>query len=1204
MQSHQARLKSHRFFLPIFAVLLFCTGSLRAQVNTVEFGKNRLQFKKFKWQYYQTTNFNTYFSQGGQDLAKFVLQEAEKDLPGIEKFVEYGLQRRANIVIYNSYNDMEQSNIGLSLDWQTTGGITKLVNNKMVVYFNGDHNNLRIQIRQGIARILVENILFGDDLGEFAANQALLDLPQWLTDGYIEYVAENWNTILDDQLKSAMLSGRYNNFYQFAYERPNLAGHAFWYYLGEKYKKENVTYFLYLARVYRNLNNASQRICKKKFKEVLKDFMAEQEDKYEKDIRGRRNFPKGQISVTEDVSPNKDYFHFSPNPLPKSQDYAVVEYRRGKYYVKLYQNYINETVLLKVGTRSLEEQINPHYPLIAWDPKGTRLAVMYWSRGHVKLFVYDIIKRYKTSIIETPGEQKGKPGATLEAAKGEAQYAEVHEFPNFQQVQDMKYMLNSHTLLLSAVLNGQSDIFTYDLDKGTYKQITNDVYDDLDATFVAFPGKTGIIFSSNRPSGMAPNKDTVLPSNYHYNIFMVDNWNENEGKQISQLTHLRFGDARYPMQYNVSHFTFVSDENGIANRYAGFFTTRRAGLDTVYKIGDELLHNPEPAALDSMLRAQGKTQPDTSYVFAITNDSSYIFPITNYQSGLVETKSAGDNGQVSEVRQEGDTKFLYKLKVDETALQRRNINARMTDYRKKTVEEARISGASILRPVAPPKQDTSRRQPSGDFFESEFDKDKRDSANRRQVNTNPFALRPTAQAPREEPILHKAKLFDYNLKFSVDNFTAGFNNDVLISKYQPYTGSLPINLSGQDAFSGMLKASVFDLFEDIRFTGAIRLPFFGSGETQSQVAAPDGAVFQPGNSSFFDGAGEYFGRIDYLKHLFDYSLIYYRSTQTGNYQDAKLGSAYPYDAKAYTNMWQFIIKYPFDKVKSLRISVGYRMDKIQIRPDITGFPPIPPIDSVGLTAPALGKQNYGLLHIEYVYDNTLLKATDIWNGLRYKLYVDVDPQLNGGEGTGAGKYTYNFGFDARNYVPIYRNFIWAVRAAGDFSWGNRKIVYYLGGTDGWLFPRADQLPQPQDPSYAFQSLAVNLRGFNQNITNGNNNLVINSELRLPVFTTLFNKPINNAFLRNFQIVQFFDLGTAWNGRYNGLKRPEVTYTSDSSSNFTVRIKAGGIGPFAGGYGFGARSTLLGYFLRFDAGWQMNTFFKNKPILNVSMGVDF
>src|SRR5215213_8708238 len=158
-----------------------------AQVNTVEFGKNRVQYKKFKWQYYQTDNFNSYFSENGMPLAKYVAQIAEKELPSIEQFVEYGLQRRANVIIYNHFNDLQQSNIGLNLDWQTTGGVTKLVNNKMIVYYNGDHNNLRRQVREGLARMLVENVLFGDDLGEFATNQALLDLPKWLVDGYIEY---------------------------------------------------------------------------------------------------------------------------------------------------------------------------------------------------------------------------------------------------------------------------------------------------------------------------------------------------------------------------------------------------------------------------------------------------------------------------------------------------------------------------------------------------------------------------------------------------------------------------------------------------------------------------------------------------------------------------------------------------------------------------------------------------------------------------------------------------------------------------------------------------------------------------------------------------------------------------------------------------------------------------------------------------------
>src|SRR5213595_100611 len=43
-----------------------------AQVNAVEFGKNRVQFKKFKWNYYQTKNFNVYYYQNGEELAKFI----------------------------------------------------------------------------------------------------------------------------------------------------------------------------------------------------------------------------------------------------------------------------------------------------------------------------------------------------------------------------------------------------------------------------------------------------------------------------------------------------------------------------------------------------------------------------------------------------------------------------------------------------------------------------------------------------------------------------------------------------------------------------------------------------------------------------------------------------------------------------------------------------------------------------------------------------------------------------------------------------------------------------------------------------------------------------------------------------------------------------------------------------------------------------
>ncbi|MBO9632854.1 MAG: hypothetical protein J7578_07020, partial [Chitinophagaceae bacterium] len=301
----------------VFLAIMLLYVDLTAQVNTVEYGKNRVQFRKFKWEYYQSTNFNTYFYENGKTIANFVAQVAEEELPAMEQFVEYGLQRRANIVIYNTFDELQQSNIGLSLDWQTTGGITKLVNNKMIVYFDGNHEHLRKQVRQGIARVLVDNLLFGDDLGEFAANQALLDLPKWLVDGYVDYAGESWNTDLDNELRLALLSGEYRNFYQFAYEKPLLAGHAFWNYIADTYKKENVTYFLYLARVYRNLNTASQRIAKKKFKDVLKDFMVKTSEKYYADLRGRRDAPKGAATVVEEVKHNKDYFRFTGNPAPR-----------------------------------------------------------------------------------------------------------------------------------------------------------------------------------------------------------------------------------------------------------------------------------------------------------------------------------------------------------------------------------------------------------------------------------------------------------------------------------------------------------------------------------------------------------------------------------------------------------------------------------------------------------------------------------------------------------------------------------------------------------------------------------------------------------------------------------------------------------------------------------------------------------------------
>ncbi len=1104
-----------KFSRIIFTSLIFLLSSFFsfAQVNAVVFGKNKIQHGKKTWYFIQSSRFNVFYYENGEELAKYVIQSAEKELPGIQAEAESKIRKRTNIILYNSYKDYQQSNIGLESDIINNGGNTQLINNKMLIYFDGNHSNLRLRIREGLADVLIRNILFGEDFSETAGNQTLLDLPKWYVDGYKAYLAEHWNTALDDELKGEMLSGDYTKFSRFAFENPRLAGHAFWYFIEEKYKKENTTYFFYLSRTLKSMNKASIKIAKKKINELTKEFMQYQEDKYTLDIFKRRNYLKGNLIDGFDVSPRLNYYQFNVNPNKKNTSYTVTQFKKGIIRVILNDN-DEKTTMLKYGILSLENERDPVYPLTAWDPKGTKITLIYSMNGKLKLRLYDAVAKTEMFTIDITNE--------------------------FDQVLDVKYMLDSRTLLLSAVKNGHTDLFTYDLEKEKSTQITNDVYDNLDPAFVTFPNKMGIIFVSNRPSADALSSDKVLPSNNRFNVFMITNFGDKpELNQITQLTKLKNGNARYPAQYNVNHFTFVSDENGIANRYAGFFTTKKLGLDTLVLIGDDILRNPLQTEIDSALKVQKKSAVDSIAYVSMTADSAYSFPLTNYQTSIAETRTAGEQRILSEVTNQDKQKNLYKLKIDENALSKRNVTASPTTYAKKRI------------------------------IETKFD-----------------SLNVTSQIEYNDNVLNKSKIYRYKpIKFSADGGALGLNNNILFNKYQLYgNGSGPIKLNSNSSFNGLISLSTSDMLEDIHFSGAFKL----GGDFKNN---------------------EWLLNYQNLKHRLDFgSTVYRNATSTGAVIVDQFGNIIEqYPAKLFTNLYQGNINYPFDKARSIRLSTGIRSDNLAVST----------LDQ--LSASIENQQTYySLSHIEYVYDNTLVKALNILQGIRYKGYVDWNRQLDNKRSVGSN--TFNFGFESRYYYPIYRNFIWAGRAAADFSWGDQKLIYYLGGVDGWLMFGNNVKPgttrqryfnsknrPDNDQTYAFQTLAVNMRGFIQNAANGNNAVVLNSEFRLPVISTFFDRTINNPFLRDFQITQFIDLGTAWNGAYKGIKRPETTFTNVGGSPpgfVTVKQKLGGVGPFIGGYGFGVRSTFFGYFIKYDVSWPMSTFFKGRSVNYVSLGLDF
>jgi hypothetical protein len=608
----------------------------------------------------------------------------------------------------------------------------------------------------------------------------------------------------------------------------------------------------------------------------------------------------------------------------------------------------------------------------------------------------------------------------------------------------------------------------------------------------------------------------------------------------------------------------VSDENGIGNRYAGFFTTKKAGLDTLVIIADQILHNPSAKEVDSTLRTYKKTDVDSIAVVSISSDSVYSFPLSNYPSTLAETRIAGDNNQVSEVTRQSDDKVLYKLKIDDNTLRRRNVSAQPTEYMKKLMGEYKDTVAAKKAMAAAKEND--------DFFQTEFEKAQKSDTAKKDNN----AAGKEINAPAlKYDVLKTIKKFRYKPpKFSVDYGSAGFNSGVLINRYQAYGGGAgPIMLNSGTPLNGLIRLGTSELLEDVKITGGFKI-----------------------STNLKDN--EWLMSYQNYKRRLDWGLTYYRNVQqVGDANGNLIG-------KLFTNLYQVNVSYPFDVTKSIRLTTGIRSDKIVFTPR---FP-----NDITLLKEPDDKTLYSTTKLEYVYDNSLNPAMNIWNGMRYKIYFDYNRQINKVKFAN-GPSTFNLGFDARYYYPIYRNLIWAGRVAGDFSWGNQKLIYYLGGVDGWLMfgdnnkNGSDRFfntnnPPANDQNYAFQSLAVNMRGFIQNVANGNNALVINSEFRVPIVSTFFNRTINNSFLNNFQITQFIDLGTAWNGVYSKIKRPEMVYGQYPQA--VVKVKAGGIGPFAGGYGFGARSTLLGYFVKYDVAWPMNVFFRGKPVMYVSLGLDF
>lgn len=1075
----------------------------------VGFGKNRVQYDYFEWKYYRYTQYETYFYTGGKELAVYTAKVARKHIKDQEDFFEYELKDRIQFIIYNKQSHFKQSNVGLSLENGELGGITNIMGSKVYIYFNGDHDNFNRQIKEGIAQVLVNQQLYGSNWRQVLKNSSLMSIPEWYQKGLTSYISKKWSPEIENSVRDGITSGKYRKFNRLSDKDAIIAGHSLWAYIIDTYGEAVVPNILYMTRITQSVEKGFLYVLGVSMKSLTKEWKTYYEKEYKNLAKSdEEEYVKKELFK---IKKRRDYSEFKMSP--DGNNFAFVTNQLGQYKIYIYYKDNDKKYKIYKKEFKLDRINDKSYPILEWHPSSEVLAFVTEEKGILLMHYFDI----------TSGGIQVKALFKLE------------------KVTAMDYADSGTEMILSGVYKGQSDLYLYYIGPNSQKQLTNDVYDDLEPRFIE--NSTKIVFTSNRLTdslGYQPT-DSELYSN-QTDVWILDY--QSEDMTLTRVTETPDFSEKQPVGLD-SMLYYLGEDNNVLSRYS--------------------------AVKDSFI-----THIDTSIHYYRFYDAK---PATSfYDRGVLEHNINADGNYTEILKDDYKFHLMVRNLSEKPALKVFN-NAAIDTIDDGNLEKniiPNINAPVLLKPSLVPKDTVADDLININHYVFENEKDK--------IQRNTIVI--GEDVKNEEDSLFEAFVVpnqrNYNMSFFNDNSALKLSNSFVNGEYQQFTGGPYIS----PGFGALIKFGTIDLFEDHKIYGGVRL----SSSTR-----------------------EYFMTYQNLLRRTDKEYTFSRTTSNRDNGFNAFGLS--------TNSLKYSISYPFSEVASVRTTFTARNDNIVVKStDIN----------------ALNASNFrefrAIGKIAFVFDNARNKMTNIYYGTKFKLFAEYYQELGDGsffstntqfhksgelkgKGDGVNGNMQVVGLDFRHSLKLSRELVWVNRFAASSSFGFEKLIYYLGSVDDWIPIGQEQFINPDDinfsVNYRYHALAANLRGFPQNIRRGTNFAVVNSEVRFPVFKYFIRRPIRSKFIKNFQLIAFTDVGTAWNGwdpwgKQNSIDEDiynEGTIDSEGQYSIVVTVKKK-IDPIVAGYGFGFRTTVLGYFLRLDWAWGIEDgYSKDKPIFYLSLSLD-
>lgn len=1101
----------HRFLI-IVALLLsnnFLFGQFYNGTQN-EFGKNRIQYSKPEWNFLRFEKFDCYFYKNGKELATYVSETTSKNIKLIEEKLDFQLEDKIQIIVYNKHSDFKHSNIGLSSDAGfNIGGSTRITGSKIIIYYEGNHQLLNKQIKSGLAEVILNQMMYGGSWKDAVKNSALLNMPEWYTAGLISYLGGEWDAKLEYKVQDGVLTGKYKNLNRLTGTDAAIAGHAVWRYIAETYGIAVFPNILYMTRISRNIESGFSFVLGSNLKKLNKDFIEFYSLRFKED---EKNGIKPTVwEKQKKTKKNRVYGEVKMSPDGKFLAYTTNELGQVKLYIKNLET--GKTKRIFKQGQKLDRIHDYSYPVVAWHPSSKLIAYTFEKKGEVNFSLYNVDDK-KTDK---------RPPLFL-----------------FEKILDFSYSDDGKKIVLSAVQKGQTDIFVYTLASNYAEAITKDLEDDLNPRFIYNSQK--IIFSSNRQDDTLRQNvksSSSVKTDHQYDLFLYDY--QNKSKLLKRVTETNDLDEFKVYPTSGNEFIYLAGSKGRFQPFLGKMDSTLAYVDTTEHYDffsvTKKFGNANKSTIDIDLAKNSKKLTQLFFFdgrFRISQTDIPAFDELSNNQLIKKTNGvagSSDNPSSSSTNAQSTIKKIEVIKVPVI-----EYNPPIWNEYKVNIQDYRFFNERSTTEITTTKiaPDTvSMRKVIG-------------------VESKPSET----ELANPEFVIPKQRI--YFRVFMTDQLVTQFDNNFLNPSYQKFTGS---EVYFNPGLNGLFKIGLSDVFEDYRIVGGFRL----STDLKSNETF----------LSYEDRALRW-----------DKMLMFYRQS----FPTSRTDFGAP---KTISHQLKYGLKYPFNEVLSIRTSLTGRMDKTTYTA----------IDVANLREPN-SFDYWGIGKVELVFDNTLSRGINLYYGTRFKIFGEFFNRLDDTE-----KKTYIIGVDYRRYIKIHRNLIWANRFAASTSFGPEKLVYYLGSVDNWLnFNSANptfnrDIAIATDQNYAFQALASNLRGFSQNIRNGNSFALINSEIRWPIFNYLMNRPIKSDFINNFQLAVFGDIGSAWTGL--------TPYSKDNSFN-TETIVSGPVtvylkrqqNPVVGGYGWGMRSKVLGYFVRADWAWGVDDGEIQPRLFYLSLSLDF